>query len=76
VSENSGRPDWAAMSPAEFDAEAPDMLPVSVVSARVVAVCDTYGTTALFGEEPRPAPAPRRPRPPAPGDVDGQGTLF
>lgn len=65
------------MSQAEFDAEAPNMLPVPVVSRRVVAVCDTYGTTALFGEEPhRPTPAPRRPRTPAPGDVEGQGTLF
>ncbi|MFF1452210.1 hypothetical protein ACFVYF_29350 [Streptomyces sp. NPDC058274] len=75
MNENSSRPQWTAMSLAEFDAAAPNTLAVSPGPRRVLATPDDCGTPALFGEEPRPAPRRRRPAA-KPDDVEGQHGLF
>ncbi|MFG3102165.1 hypothetical protein ACGFZL_16815 [Streptomyces sp. NPDC048182] len=52
---------WAAMTPGDFDREAPLRLAVGTGPAAVPAEPDEYGTEPLFGEENRP-PADRRAR--------------
>ncbi|MEU3948423.1 hypothetical protein [Streptomyces sp. NPDC029526] len=67
--------DWTAMTPGDFDRDAPLCLNVGTGPVVVPAEPDAYGTAPLFGREaPEQRSGPRRaPRPPAPGE---QGRLF
>ncbi|MEU4142705.1 hypothetical protein [Streptomyces parvulus] len=47
--------EWVAMTPGDFDRDAPLVLNVGTGPATVPAEPDEYGTAPLFGEE---APAP------------------
>ncbi|MFE4869432.1 hypothetical protein [Streptomyces sp. NPDC056682] len=67
--------DWTDMGRADFDAAAPNQLPVPAGPARIAATPDRYGTPALFGD-PVPEPARRRAGRERPGDIDGQDELF
>ncbi|MFE3185513.1 hypothetical protein ACFXKR_32245 [Streptomyces violascens] len=67
--------DWADMGRADFDAAAPNQLPIPAGPARITAPPDRFGTPALFGDSV-PEPAPRRAGREQPGDVDGQEELF
>ncbi|MEU1307746.1 hypothetical protein ABZ419_02455 [Streptomyces cinnamoneus] len=72
--EDRDRPDWAAMDPADFDAAIPNELHVPA-AARIFAVSDRFGTSALFGDEPPPArTAPRKPA--STDSSDAQPSLF
>ncbi|MEU3899860.1 hypothetical protein [Streptomyces sp. NPDC045251] len=52
--------EWVAMTPGDFDRDAPLVLNVGTGPATVPAEPDEYGTAPLFGEK-TPAPtAPRR----------------
>ncbi|MFE5602128.1 hypothetical protein ACFQ8O_23425 [Streptomyces coelicoflavus] len=66
--------EWVAMTPGDFDRDAPLVLNVSTGPATVPAEPDEYGTAPLFGET-APAssarPRARRGRP-----ADGQERLF
>ncbi|EHN78049.1 hypothetical protein SMCF_2424 [Streptomyces coelicoflavus ZG0656] len=66
--------EWVAMTPGDFDRDAPLVLNVSTGPATVPAEPDAYGTAPLFGET-TPAsgarPRARRGRP-----ADGQERLF
>ncbi|NEB59457.1 hypothetical protein G3I61_06885 [Streptomyces diastaticus] len=67
MGERQGR-EWAAMTPGDFDRDAPLVLNVSTGPAAVPAEPDEYGTAPLFGESAPVPPAPRRKgrgRPPA-----------
>ncbi|MER6543124.1 hypothetical protein [Streptomyces sp. NPDC001250] len=66
---------WTQMGRADFDATAPNELPVQAGPARIVAVPDRFGTAALFGDT-APDPSPRRSGREQPGDIDGQEELF
>ncbi|GGX85708.1 hypothetical protein [Streptomyces minutiscleroticus] len=67
-------PEWAAMTPSDFDRDAPLCLNVRGGTAAVPAEPDEYGTAPLFGSESPARSAPRRARrPTAPAD---QGRLF
>ncbi|MBT2674697.1 hypothetical protein J7E95_28585 [Streptomyces sp. ISL-14] len=66
---------WTQMGRADFDATAPNELPVQAGPARITAVPDRFGTAALFGDTV-PDPGPRRSGREQPGDVDGQAELF
>ncbi|MDN3272473.1 MULTISPECIES: hypothetical protein [unclassified Streptomyces] len=53
--------DWTAMTPGDFDREAPLCLGVGTGPVVVPAEPDEYGTEPLFGDEvPARRPAPRR----------------
>ncbi|EFE65191.1 MULTISPECIES: hypothetical protein [Streptomyces] len=53
--------DWTAMTPADFDRDAPLCLNVGTGPVVVPAEPDEYGTAPLFGEDaPARRPAPRR----------------
>ncbi|MFE2050518.1 hypothetical protein [Streptomyces sp. NPDC059459] len=56
--------EWVAMTPGDFDLEAPLVLNVGTGPATVPAEPDEYGTAPLFGDaDPASAPsAPRRKR--------------
>ncbi|MGW2719752.1 hypothetical protein [Streptomyces sp. NPDC001492] len=69
------RRDWTVMGRADFDAAAPNELPIPADPARIAAVPDRFGTAALFGDTV-PDPGPRRSGREQPGDVDGQEELF
>ncbi|GAA3851733.1 hypothetical protein GCM10022403_098970 [Streptomyces coacervatus] len=66
---------WTQMRRADFDATAPQELPVQAGPARIAAVPDWFGTAALFGDTV-PDRTPRRSGREQPGDVDGQEELF
>ncbi|MFE1585161.1 hypothetical protein [Streptomyces sp. NPDC059402] len=51
--------EWVAMTPGDFDRDAPLVLNVSTGPATVPAEPDEYGTAPLFGET-APAPGARR----------------
>ncbi|CAL9665329.1 hypothetical protein LMJ38_19205 [Streptomyces sp. R1] len=51
--------EWVAMTPGDFDRDAPLVLNVSTGPATVPAEPDEYGTAPLFGET-APAPGTRR----------------
>ncbi|WP_164417150.1 hypothetical protein [Streptomyces salinarius] len=51
--------EWVAMTPGDFDRDAPLVLNVSTGPATVPAEPDEYGTAPLFGETV-PAPGTRR----------------
>ncbi|MEU0227406.1 hypothetical protein ABZ177_24050 [Streptomyces sp. NPDC006284] len=54
--------EWVAMTPGDFDLEAPLVLNVGTGPATVPAEPDEYGTAPLFGDaDPAPS-APRRKR--------------
>ncbi|OSC51503.1 hypothetical protein B5181_39475 [Streptomyces sp. 4F] len=53
---------WVAMTPGDFDREAPLVLNVGTGPATVPAEPDEYGTAPLFGETAPVRPAPRRNR--------------
>ena len=66
--------DWVAMTPGDFDRDAPLVLNVGTGPATVPAEPDEYGTAPLFGEtapEPSARPCNRRGRP-----APGQERLF
>ncbi|GHI92738.1 MULTISPECIES: hypothetical protein [Streptomyces] len=66
--------EWVAMTPGDFDVEAPLVLNVGTGPATVPAEPDEYGTAPLFGEA---APAPgNRPRGRRGRPAPGQQTLF
>ncbi|GHI99073.1 MULTISPECIES: hypothetical protein [Streptomyces] len=66
--------EWVAMTPGDFDVEAPLVLNVGTGPATVPAEPDEYGTAPLFGEA---APAPgTRPRGRRGRPAPGQQTLF
>jgi hypothetical protein len=67
--------DWADMGRADFDAAAPNQLPVPAGPARIAATPDRFGTPALFGD-PVPDSGPRQAGRKRPGDADGQEALF
>jgi hypothetical protein len=52
--------EWTAMTPGDFDRDAPLRLNVGTGPTPVPAEPDEYGTAPLFGDE---APARRAPRP-------------
>ncbi|MDG9688860.1 hypothetical protein ACH4NS_14485 [Streptomyces mutabilis] len=54
--------EWVAMTPGDFDREAPLVLNVGTGPATVPAEPDEYGTAPLFGETAPVRPAPRRNR--------------
>ncbi|MFG3250494.1 hypothetical protein [Streptomyces sp. NPDC048187] len=66
--------DWVAMTPGDFDRDAPLVLNVGTGPATVPAEPDEYGTAPLFGETAPPSgtrPRHRRGRP-----APGQERLF
>ncbi|MFJ6070681.1 hypothetical protein ACIQFU_07485 [Streptomyces sp. NPDC093065] len=66
--------EWVAMTPGDFDRDAPLVLNVNTGPATVPAEPDEYGTAPLFGETaptPGTRPRTRRGRPAA-----GQERLF
>ncbi|MGW2129274.1 hypothetical protein [Streptomyces coelicoflavus] len=66
--------EWVAMTPGDFDRDAPLVLNVSTGPATVPAEPDEYGTAPLFGETAPTSgarPRARRGRP-----ADGQERLF
>ncbi|GAA4988033.1 MULTISPECIES: hypothetical protein [Streptomyces] len=66
--------DWVAMTPGDFDRDAPLVLNVGTGPATVPAEPDEYGTAPLFGET---APAPStRPRTRRGRPAPGQERLF
>ncbi|CAL9667956.1 hypothetical protein [Streptomyces sp. enrichment culture] len=66
--------EWVAMTPGDFDLDAPLVLNVGTGPATVPAEPDEYGTAPLFGET---APAPgTRPRNRRGRHAPGQQTLF
>ncbi|CAL9277884.1 MULTISPECIES: hypothetical protein [Streptomyces] len=54
--------EWVAMTPGDFDREAPLVLNVGTGPAAVPAEPDEYGTAPLFGETAPPRGTPRRSR--------------
>ncbi|MFG2545046.1 hypothetical protein ACGFOM_21660 [Streptomyces sp. NPDC048594] len=55
--------EWVAMTPGDFDRDAPLVLNVGTGPATVPAEPDEYGTAPLFGEEtPAPGTRPRNRR--------------
>ncbi|MEZ7004830.1 hypothetical protein [Streptomyces sp. AD55] len=54
--------DWVAMTPGDFDREAPLRLNVGTGPTAVPAEPDEYGTAPLFGDTTPARPAPRRDR--------------
>ncbi|MFZ4151766.1 hypothetical protein [Streptomyces pseudogriseolus] len=69
--------DWTAMTPGDFDRDAPLCLNVGTGPVVVPAEPDEYGTEPLFGDEvPQRRPAPRgAPRRTTAPDAQ-QGMLF
>ncbi|MGV9280040.1 hypothetical protein [Streptomyces sp. NPDC003730] len=66
--------EWVAMTPGDFDRDAPLVLNVGTGPATVPAEPDEYGTAPLFGETTAPCgnrPRSRRGRP-----APGQERLF
>ncbi|WP_318215939.1 hypothetical protein [Streptomyces sp. SCL15-6] len=55
--------EWTAMTPGDFDREAPLRLNVGTGPAAVPAEPDEYGTAPLFGDTPPERTTPRRDRP-------------
>ncbi|MEU2991757.1 hypothetical protein ACPCAJ_16255 [Streptomyces griseoincarnatus] len=69
--------DWTAMTPGDFDSEAPLCLNVGTGPVVVPAEPDEYGTAPLFGDEvPERRPAPRRTAPRRTAPDAQQGQLF